>query len=218
MKIEEKLLNKLEQLLSEGDKILDSCGWDGKDYRNWPSKIDYVRFRTEGLNIIKRACGESSDHYQSLRKIADDAKNEFYFTECVAIVGAARNDYRDGYIFDIKSLVAAEVLSNFIEQSEVLLQYNYFIPAASLIGAILEDILRKLSEANGIEIPEKTKIDRLNADLAKAGAYDKLVQKRITALADIRNNADHGHFDKFTKEDVEDMMSFVKRFTADYLA
>ena len=53
--------------------------------------------------------------------------------------------------------------------------------------------------------------------MAKANVYDKLVQKRITALADIRSNADHGHFDKFRSEDTEDMVKWVKRFGADYL-
>ena len=84
-------------------------------------------------------------------------------------------------------------------------------------GVVLEDALRKLCEKHGVSVPSSTKIDRLNADLAKAGVYDKLVQKRITALADIRNNADHGHFDKFGREDVEDMVKWLKRFGADYL-
>ncbi len=61
-----------------------------------------------------------------------------------------------------------------------------------------------------------TKIDRLNAELAKANVYDKPVQRRITALADTRNNADHGHFAKFRREDTEDMVKWVKRFGADY--
>jgi hypothetical protein len=47
--------------------------------------------------------------------------------------------------------------------------------------------------------------------------YDKLVQKRITALADVRNNADHGHHTKFKQEDVEDMVNWVRRFLADNL-
>ena len=85
------------------------------------------------------------------------------------------------------------------------------------MGAVLEDTLRKLCANNGISVPEKTKIDRLNAELAKAGVYNKLVQKRITALADIRNNADHGHFDEFTEDDVEDMVKWVRKFTADHL-
>ena len=47
--------------------------------------------------------------------------------------------------------------------------------------------------------------------------YDKLIQKRITALADIWNNADHGYFDRCRVEDVEDMVKWVRNFAADYL-
>jgi hypothetical protein len=39
----------------------------------------------------------------------------------------------------------------------------------------------------------------MNAALAKAGKYNKLMQKRITALADIRNSAAHGNFNQFTQ-------------------
>ncbi len=83
---------------------------------------------------------------------------------------------------------------------------------------MLEDALRKLSEAKGIFVPDKTSIDKLNTELAKVGVYDKFVLKRITAIADVRNNADHGHFDKFKKEDVEDMLKWARRFSADFLS
>jgi len=86
-----------------------------------------------------------------------------------------------------------------------------------LAGAILEDTLRKICEKHGVPIPDSTKIDRLNADLARAEIYDKLVQKRITAIADIRNNADHGHFEKFKKDDVADMVKWIRSFAADQL-
>ena len=55
------------------------------------------------------------------------------------------------------------------------------------------------------------------ADLAKAGTYHLLVQKRITAIADIRNNAAHGHPERFTAKEVEDMISYIEGFLADYL-
>ncbi|HFF4507887.1 TPA: DUF4145 domain-containing protein, partial [Acinetobacter baumannii] len=41
-------------------------------------------------------------------------------------------------------------------------------------------------------------------------------QKRITALADIRNNAAHGKYDEFTIEDVERMISDIERFLLTY--
>lgn len=136
---------------------------------------------------------------------------------CYWILKAAYEDFNEDFLFDVKSLMNAEILWDFIEQAEELLNNWYYCPAASLIGAVLEDSLRKICDKNGIDIPEKTKIDTLNSILAKAEIYNKLVQKEITAKADIRNNADHGHFDKFNKQDVENMIKRVRSFDCEYL-
>lgn len=130
---------------------------------------------------------------------------------------AAFRDFNEGFLFDLCSLVAAELFSDFLDQAEHLLSEDYYVPAASLAGAVLEDSLRKLCHRRDLPVPAKTTIESLNMELAKASVYDKLVQKQITALADIRNNADHGKFDKFTKADVEDMIKRIRRFDADYL-
>lgn len=61
------------------------------------------------------------------------------------------------------------------------------------------------------------KLDKMNSDLAKIDRYNLLMQKRITALADIRNNAAHGKGDRFTRADVEDMVNQIEAFLADYL-
>lgn len=220
MSLSEKVDQKFKSLLDEGQAILKRSGWDGINYHQSIDDMVYRRFRTEASNLIKRVCGEKSDHYQELKRLAENDRssgNSYFFKDCFGVLEAAHRDYADGLLFDLRALIAAEVLGDFIDQAENLVSQGYHIPAASLAGAVLEDSLRKLAEANDIEIPEKTKIDRLNSDLARAEVYSKLVQKRITALADIRNNADHGHFDKFSKEDVEDMISWIKRFTADYL-
>lgn len=145
------------------------------------------------------------------------AWNPFYFKECYGVLRAASDDYAAGMLFDVRSLVAAELFDDFLEQAEHLFDHGFHVPAASLAGAVLEDILRRISEAHGIQIPDKTKIDRLNAELARAGVYDKLIMKRIIGLADIRNSADHGHFEKFRQEDVGDMLKWMRRFSAEYL-
>jgi hypothetical protein len=51
---------------------------------------------------------------------------------------------------------------------------------------VLETGLREKCADNAIE---PGKLDKMNADLAKAGINNKLVQKHITALADILNGA-----------------------------
>jgi hypothetical protein len=219
MNIQQQIIDSFKNLETEGKQILSKSGWDGKEYQSFPNEIDYFRFRTQSMNLVRRACGENSDHYKQLTQLATgkDSDNSFYFVHCYGVVVAARRDFELGLLFEIRSLITAEVLEDFLIQAEYLLKNGYYIPAASLAGAVLEDTLRKLGEKKGIAIPEKTKIDSLNSELARNDVYDKLIQKRITALADIRNNADHGHFDKFSKEDVEDMLKWIIRFTSDYL-
>jgi hypothetical protein len=80
-----------------------------------------------------------------------------------------------------------------------------------IAGVVLETALRQLCDRENIP---HGKLDKMNADLAKAGKYNKLMQKRITALADIRNSAAHGNFNQFTQQDVENMMNEVEQFLA----
>lgn len=58
------------------------------------------------------------------------------------------------------------------------------------------------------------KADRLNSDLAKSEAYTKLDQKSVTAWLDLRNNAAHGKYNEYTKEQVNFMFHGVTEFLA----
>jgi hypothetical protein len=99
-----------------------------------------------------------------------------------------------------------------------VLDSGYYQPAAVVIGSVLEDGLRKLCERHEVPLSVKPKLDTMNADLAKKGVYNKLTQKRITVLADIRNKAAHGEWDKFTKADVEVMLRDVRQIMETHFA
>ncbi|WP_199901781.1 hypothetical protein [Herbaspirillum sp. B65] len=58
----------------------------------------------------------------------------------------------------------------------------------------------------------------MNSDLAKAGVYNKLTQKQITALADLRNKAAHSQWEEFTKGDVDEMLRSIRRIMTEYRA
>jgi len=78
-------------------------------------------------------------------------------------------------------------------------------------GVVLETTLRRLCEEHGLAIG---KLEKMNAELVKAGVYNNLTQKRITALAAVRNSAAHGKLDEFTKDDVSAMIRDEQRFEA----
>lgn len=84
-----------------------------------------------------------------------------------------------------------------------------------IAGAVLETTLRNLCDANAVA---HGKLDKMNADLAKAGVHNALIQKKITALAAIRNSAAHGKSSEFTKDDVENMITEVNRYVSNTLS
>lgn len=63
-------------------------------------------------------------------------------------------------LFDVRSFVVAERFVDFLRSAKHLLENGFYILAASLAGAVLEDGLRKLCAKNSITVPEKTKIDQ----------------------------------------------------------
>ncbi len=98
-----------------------------------------------------------------------------------------------------------------------LLDNGYKDPAASLIGAVLEDGLRRIYSNNNLIVKSDDSINSLNQKLAAKGVYNDLQRKQIQVWNDIRNNADHGHFGEYKADDVRDMLGGVQRFLSDYL-
>jgi hypothetical protein len=212
------IAKEFEQLIAHGQTMLTSTGWDGRNMQRWPSIDEYLFVRTRASNLVGRVCGEKSDHYRELEGIAGEGlANPYRLPNIVGILRAAQADFASGLLFNLRALIEAEILDDFLSQAEALFSGGYHVAAASLAGAVLEDTLRKISDAAKIARPENTKIDSLNVELAKAGIYDKLSQKQITAYADIRNNADHGHFDKVRGADVAEMIKWVQRFASEHL-
>jgi len=130
----------------------------------------------------------------------------------MAVLQAAWNDYLSGYLASVSALITAEVFDDFLEQAEYLFKQDYYQAAAVIAGAVLEDTLRKMCDANSISLPAKPGLDWMNAELVKKGVYNKLVLKEITFLADLRNKAAHGLWDQFGKTDVENMLKHVREF------
>ena len=101
-----------------------------------------------------------------------------------------------------------------------LLDENYKDPAAVVIGSVLEEHLRNLCVKNKVDITfidgkGKTvnkKASTLNDDLVKAGIYNILEQKSITAWLDLRNKAAHGKYAEYDITQVKGMHQNVNDF------
>lgn len=175
------------------------------DLLNWGVKVRH---------LLSSVCGPNSQHFTLF--VAAETPSAYTtnyetFQKLRAVLLAAKEDYEGGYLNELKLLVQSEVFDSELEQASELLASGYIPAAALTAGIVLEAGLREMCVDRALPIG---KLDKMNADLAKAGAYNKLVQKQITALADIRNNAAHGHYDQFSKDDVSSMIKDVQRILA----
>lgn len=214
MNVDKKIIELFEELLELGRKVLATR-------RAPPPNVmtsDFVdvqlanQWMTSCQSLLSKVFGEGSAHYRRLSSLFPDYPKWNHVSQAFGVLQAAIADYSRGALFDLKRQVEADVFDDFLEQAEHLFALGYFQPAAVLAGCVLEDALRRLCEENGVPLSEKPKLDSMNAQLAKQGAYNKLMQKRITALADLRNSAAHGKWDAFDDTDVEAMIRDVRTF------
>lgn len=170
---------------------------------------------TSVLNLLHRVVGEDFVHFKQFQEqFASFRDGAEEFSECKAVFQSAQEDYEGGYLFNMRSLIQAEVFDDALDQASELLRAGYKDPACVVIGVTLETTLKQLCSQNGIS---HAKLDKMNADLCKAGVYNMGMQKQITAWADRRNKAAHGDWDAYSAADVEDMLRGVTRLIAEQL-
>lgn len=190
----------------------------------------FAELRAGSLALIKNLFGSEHPHYSEFLRAAGDYKTNVInhvAAECRGVLKAIRDQLERGWFRTTKSLIAAEVFSDFMEMAEYFLSEGYKDPAAVMIGGVLEEHLRQLCLSNGIEIQRidergksyTIKAATMNQELQKAEVYKMTDQKLITAWQDIRNNAAHGKLDQFTIEQVRAMhmgvLEFVSRVSID---
>lgn len=175
-----------------------------------------LRWKIQVKDLIIKLVTKKSVYYKEFIEIDNSEYSSEYniFMNLKVIFLTLKTDYRKGYLSSIKTLIQAEVFENQLEQSEELLKNGYILASAVITGVVLETSIREICSRENII---HGKLDKMNSDLAKAGIYNKLQQKRITALADIRNSAAHGKENEFTKEDVGMMIRDVENFLIKHL-
>jgi len=217
MNIDQKIVTKFDELIEAGKRVLNT-----RSSRSGPgyvvigdAAVDPEQSNQWGiscLNLLGRVFGKESDHYKKFNALFSQFDDYTPVLTAQGILKGAKSDYENGYLFETRALIQAEVFDDFLDQAKHLFDNGYHAPAAVIAGSVLEDGLRKLCARNGITLPSKPKLDSMNSELARSGIYNVLTQKKITMLADLRNKAAHGKWDEFTADDVEHMIAQIRAF------
>jgi hypothetical protein len=216
------LKRRFDELLVQLDGVEETKIVDPHSGRAQVDAGLLLGWRVKARNLLVQACGAGSEHYKEFQHVENNPgiSNHYFMLRLRPVFLAAKEDYEGGYLRSTRSLVHAEVFDDELEQATELLSAGYKVAAAVVAGAVLETTLRTLCGDNRVPVRtpdgKPVALDKMNADLAKASLYDKLVQKRVTMLADIRNKAAHGETAGFNDDDAKSMIAEVERFVSDY--
>jgi len=213
----EKLLVRVDELIELGNAVL-ATETQGAGSRRFVDLIAFYKFRSASISFVLKLFGSVHPYFLDFSEKVSDAMPSTT-KRGIGMLQAVRGEIEQGWLTTAKGLISADIFGDFLEMAEHLLEEGYKDPAAVLIGSALEQHLKSLCDANGIETSierngklHPKKADVINADLVKENIYTKLDQKSVTFWLGLRNNAAHGQFDAYNNDQVKMMLSGVSEF------
>jgi len=115
-------------------------------------------------------------------------------------------------LFDIRQLVQADVFDSELDAADELAKNKFTRAAGAMAGVVLERHLTQVCENHAVKVAKKTPvISDLNNAFKDANLIDVPQWRFIQLLADIRNLCDHNKAAEPTSEQVDDLISGVRK-------
>ena len=202
--------SQLVKIVRDFETTAGECKYDdGSDMK----PIVLRELLTRSIAAIERATGKTSDYSQQVSECAGTA--DYPFEHLANVIGVAKSllsDLRNGYLKSLEEIIHADVFADYLEMADHLVENGYKDAAAVIAGSTLEAHIWNLCSKWGVNGGPSTKADVLNAELVKAGTYNKLEQKNVTSWLGLRNSAAHGKYNDYDDRQVSLLIASVREF------
>lgn len=102
-------------------------------------KIDKEGFCLRAVQLVERVCSKNSPHSQRLKELEGRRRDIATWTLDLhlGVLEAAKLDFRDGMFDDIRRLIRADLLDDFLSQADELLASGFNSTQSQQSGAVL---------------------------------------------------------------------------------
>jgi hypothetical protein len=221
MFLKDQILNELDALLAEGQRLDDSFRSSGMGHESPIPEYEHRAFVTSALSAISRIAGKDSQYYELAPKPSTESRIRVAGHSPTIIPGlrgaltSLRAAVEADSLVSLVNRIRVAIHDDLLEQARELLDSGYYVAAMVLIGGVLENHLRKMCEARSLDWSGKGSISKYN-NLLRNEVYNQAVWRRIQSIGDVRNEAAHGNADQVGESDVKDALNFAIRLLIDY--
>lgn len=170
--------------------------------------IDFENYRIEdylqGLHITRG--------WHEEKVVGPDAAIP-HLTQQLAILKSVSARFESS-LFDIRQLVRADLFDSELAAAQELLKRGFIRASGAVAGVVLEKHLSQVTENHNVTTRKSNPtISDFNDYLKQADVIDIPSWRQIQRLGDIRNLCNHNKEREPTKEEAQELISGVEKFT-----
>ncbi|MGW1334541.1 hypothetical protein ACWD7B_09695 [Streptomyces rubiginosohelvolus] len=206
----EDMVKQLDELTSKAETLLMRRDWSHGSSEDATAKILANRLEAAVIRLTQK-----DSVYSQQAKRNQGGVSRYRLQHLLQVAISLRDDLQAGWTESVVELVHADTYSDFLEMAEALLAKGYKDAAAVITGTSLEVHIRALCVKNGVTTAvagKPKKATTMNADLKKAGVYDGLQEKEVTAWMGLRNSAARGDYGDYDHAQVRRLLDGVQAF------
>lgn len=200
----EELSERLGSLIAKGYAVPKLP--EGQQYVMGPVRYEpdaFSEWRSQSLALLRANLPHDHTYVEQFAEGVDAPEHD-QLRAGIGILTALKEDVDGGYLSELRSIISAEVFTDFLEIAAHLLENGYHHAAASVAGAVLEDALRR--ELRRRQLKAGSNLESLNQVCLDNDLYPALAYKQVKVWIEVRNHADHGEFEQVDSLVVESMI------------